>query len=172
MKELSSTLEDYLEAIFRIEGEKRVARVRDISNALAVAKSTVTAALQSLSEKELVNYEPYEPVTLTTKGREKAGKIALRHRIIEDFLRNVLELEPNRAESIACGMEHAIDREALGRFICFLAFIKQYEPKGAKWLDEFRHFIREGAGGQSCKECIERYLQTMRSGDKTQDFHV
>ncbi len=44
---LSSTLEDYLEAIFRIEKEKRAARVRDISQYLGVAKSTVNAALKA-----------------------------------------------------------------------------------------------------------------------------
>ena len=170
MKELSSTLEDYLEAIFRIERKKRVARVRDISNALTVAKSAVTAALQTLSEKELVNYEPYEPVTLTPKGWEKAERIALRHGIIGDFLQNVLGLKPERAESIACGMEHAIDRGALERFVCFLAFIRQHSSQGAKWLDEFQRFVKEGANGQTCKECIERYLQTVRANDENEAF--
>ena len=74
---LSSTLEDYLEAILHIEQKKRFARVRDISKAQAVAKSAVTAALQTLSEMALVNYQPYEPVTLTSKGMEKA-KISTR----------------------------------------------------------------------------------------------
>ena len=48
-KELSSTLEDYLEAIFRIEKKKRAARVRDIAGRVGVTKSTVNAALKSLA---------------------------------------------------------------------------------------------------------------------------
>ena len=64
VRELSSTLEDYLEAICRLEQEKGFARVRDIARALGVANSTATAALQALSKKGLINYEPYEPVTL------------------------------------------------------------------------------------------------------------
>ena len=160
-QQLSATLEDYLQAILHLEQEKRFARVRDISEALSVAKSAVTAALQSLSDKALVNYIPYEPVTLTAKGMEKAKAIALRHRIMGDFLQHILGLDRDGAESIACGMEHAIDKEALRRFICFLAFIGQRDEKGQSWLDEFRHFISEGADGQTCKECIKQYLGGM-----------
>jgi len=160
---LSSTLEDYLEAIFRIEREKRFARVRDISSALSVAKSAVTAALQTLSQKQLVNYEPYEPVTLTPEGHRVAERIDLRHRIIEDFLRNVLALEPERAQSIACGMEHAIDREALERFVCFLAFVKQRHAQGGQWLQEFRRFIAEGVHDRTCEQCIEEYLENLEA---------
>jgi len=158
---LSATLENYLEAIFRLEQEKHFARVRDISAALHVAKSAVTTALQSLSEKGLVNYEPYEPVTLSAEGRQKAGRIVLRHRVIEDFLRNVLGVDADRADSIACGMEHVIDRDALDRFVCFLAFVGRRRKEGESWLDEFRRFIREGTGENTCEECIEQYLESV-----------
>lgn len=161
--QLTSRLEDYLEAILHIEQGKRFARVRDISGVLSVAKSAVTAALRTLSDMELVNYEPYEPVTLTRKGTEKAKAIALRHRIIKDFLESILGLATDRAESIACGMEHGIDREALERFVCFLAFIGQRGETGQSWMDEFRCFISKGADGQTCRECIEAYLQRIKA---------
>ena len=156
---LSETLENYLEAIFRLEREKGFARVRDISSSLDVAKSAVTTALQSLSEKGLVNYEPYEPVTLSDDGRRKAGRIALRHRVMEDFLLNVLGLQEKRADAIACGMEHVIDRDALDRFVCFLAFVGRRREGGESWLDEFQRFIREGSSEQTCQECMQRYLE-------------
>ncbi len=161
-QDLSPTLEDYLEAIYHIEKEKRVARPRDISRAQNVAGSTVTAALQSLSEKGLVNYEPYELITLTDEGRERAEELATRHRIIRDFLENVLGLEAERADAAACDMEHVIDREALERFVCFLAFMQPHSPDGAKSLERFRRFIKEGADGQTCKECVEEYMESLR----------
>lgn len=160
-QQLSATLEDYLQAIFQIEQEKGFARARDISAALDVAKSAVTSALQSLSEKGLVKYEPYEPVTLSAEGREKAARIALRHRVIKDFLRRVLDLETERADSTACGMEHAIDRDALDRFVCFLAFVGRRREKGQSWLEDFRSFVKKGADGQTCQECIKEYLQSV-----------
>lgn len=161
-KKLSPTLEDYLQAIYRIEREKRVARPRDISRAQNVARSTVTAALQSLAEKRLVNYEPYEVVTLTEEGRNAAEEIVIRHSIIEHFLQNILGLEPKRASTNACEMEHAVDQEALERLVCFLAFIEHHSPRGATWLDDFRRFIQEGADGQTCKECVKEYMNTLR----------
>jgi len=161
-QELSPTLEDYLEAIFRIEREQRVARPRDISRAQNVAGSTVTAALQSLAEKGLINYEPYELITLTDEGRKRAEELATRHLIIRDFLENVLCLEPERADATACGMEHAIDRKALERFVCFLAFMRPHSPNGAKSLERFRRFIKEGADGHTCKECVEEYMKSLQ----------
>jgi len=159
-QELSATLEDYLETIFYIEQEKRFARVRDISAALDVAKSAVTTAMRSLAEKGLVNYQPYEPVTLSARGHQKAQKIVLRHRVIEEFLHTVLGLEKKRADAIACGMEHAIDRDALNRLVCFLAFVGKRREEGDSWLDEFRRFIREGTAETTCEECMQQYLQS------------
>ena len=161
VQELSATLEAYLETILRLEQKKRFARARDIADALSVAKSAVTAALRTLSDMALVNYEPYEPVTLTAQGMEKAKAIALRHRIVQDFLENALGLEAERAESIAYGMEHAIDREAMERFICFLAFIGQRDEQGQSWLTEFKQFLADGSDGRTCRECIKKYLEEM-----------
>lgn len=158
---LSPTLEDYLEAIWRLQHQKGFARVRDIADAMGVASSTGTAALQALHDKGLINYRPYEPVTLSAEGLEKADRIVLRHRIIEDFLVSVLGIAPERASPIACGMEHAVDREALERFVCFLAFIKQHAPEGIDWLGQFRQFIKAGADGQTCRECVEAYMEQL-----------
>ena len=69
---LSATQEDYVETIFRLAEENRVARVKDIAAHLGVHKSTVTGALRSLSEMGLVNYEPYGYITLTAVGEQRA----------------------------------------------------------------------------------------------------
>ena len=70
--DVSAAMEDYLEAIFHLVVEKQVARARDIAEGLKVSRSSVTGALQSLAEKGLVNYEPYEVITLTRKGKKIA----------------------------------------------------------------------------------------------------
>ena len=64
---LSSNMEDYLEAIYHISSKKQAARAKDISDRLKVNKSSVTGALRSLSEKGLVNYAPYDLITLTVE---------------------------------------------------------------------------------------------------------
>jgi len=162
-KELSSTLEDYLEAIFRIENKKRAARVRDISSHLSVAKSTVNAALKSLAEKQLINYEPYELITLTEEGRNRALSIVRSHQIIRHFMQEILALGDEKADRIACTMEHVVDREVVERFVCFLAYISRKEEKTGAWLDELKRFMKDGCKGVSYKDCIGEYLEKMQS---------
>ena len=164
--ELSPTLENYLEAIFSLVQARGYARVRDIAEELQVAKSAVTVALQTLARKGLIDYQPYEPVTLTEPGAKEASRIVTRHLIVRDFLENVLLLDPQKAKSVACEMEHTVDAGALERFICFLAFIKCHAPEGERCLEEFRDFIKKGAGGQTCRECIDEYLSKMKFDEK------
>ena len=128
-----------------------------------MAKSTVTAALKSLANKDLITYEPYELIILTAKGREKALTIVVNHQIISHFLQNVLALDREKAERIACEMEHAVDKEVMERFVCFLAFANKFPAKGTKLLEEFQCFLREGSGGRSCKNLIKEYRKTIES---------
>ncbi len=149
--------------VLRFQREKQFARVSDIALRLGVAKSAVTAALQSLSGKGLINYQPYEPVTLTKTGEQMAEEILVRHRIILDFLQDVLAIDSKEADPIACEMEHTINKVALEKFVCFLAFIGTRSGKGKTWLQEFRTFTRNGSEGFTCKACIKEYLQRIRN---------
>lgn len=161
MSELSATLEDYLQVIFRFQQKKHFARVSDVASALKVARSAVTAALHSLSEKGLVNYQPYEPVTLSVKGLKRAEQIALRHRIIADFLKNVLAIPKAQAKSAACRMEHSVDARVLDRFVCFLAFVGRPRKKRTSWRNEFQRFMKKGTATRSCKYCVDEYLREL-----------
>ena len=57
-------------------------------------------------------------------------------------------------------MEHAIDCDALDRFVCFLAFVGRRREEGESWLEEFRRFIREGTAEKTCEECVRQYLES------------
>jgi DtxR family Mn-dependent transcriptional regulator len=162
-KALSSTLEDYLEAIFRIEKEKRAARVRDIARHVGVSKSTVSAALKSLASRKLIEYEPYELIALTAEGRNRAATIVMNHSIISHFLQNVLALNRDTAERIACEFEHAVDQEAIERFACFLAFARKSAVDGTDLLDDFQRFLRNGSEHRICQELIAEYREKIET---------
>lgn len=162
-KELSSTLEDYLEAIFHIEKKKRAARVRDISRDVGVTKSTVSAALKSLAGKQLIEYEPYELIVLTPRGRDRARTIVMKHHIISQFLQRVLALGRQTAERIACILEHAVDSEVTERFVCFLAFEKKFAAEGSDLISAFQRFLNEDSGGRICRDLINDYREKIES---------
>jgi len=62
-------VEEYLEAIYDIAGTDGAAKTTAIAKCLKVAPASVTEALQNLSEKNLVNYEPYKGASLPEKER-------------------------------------------------------------------------------------------------------
>ena len=144
--ELSATLEDYLVTAARLIDEKGSARVRDMAAALAVHKSSVTAALKALADKGLVNYAPYELATLTKQGEARARRIAQRHEVLRSFLTEVLAVDAGMAETNARLMEHGLDREVLERIRLFAAFVACCPHCGEERLQAFRdYYDRESA---------------------------
>jgi DtxR family Mn-dependent transcriptional regulator len=82
---LSASLEDYLEAIFHISSHKQAAKAKDIAERLHVRASSVTGALRQLAERGLVNYAPYDLITLTATGRKAAESVVQRHAALRTF---------------------------------------------------------------------------------------
>ena len=142
---LTAALEDYLEAILNLCRFDSAARSRDIAESLNVHKSTVTAALKSLGQLNLINYAPYEAVTLTPKGRRLAEDVARRHAALRDFFVDVLRVDETTAETAACGMEHSIPREIVEKLATFAM-----RMRGCPRLDD------GGDGGAVCSVCGEK----------------
>jgi len=122
---LSESQEDYLEAIFHIVDKKHAARVKDIAQRLRVNPASVTGALGLLSEKGLINYAPYDVITLTPEGRKISKDVVRRHEVLRYFFINVLSVDIDIADKAACSMEHALSREILDRLTHFLNFIER-----------------------------------------------
>ncbi len=106
---LTSTLEDYLEAIFNIVRRHKVARSKEIAESLNVKRPTVTVALRALAEKGYINYEPRSYVTLTESGEKAAKCVDKRHHILRDVFTEVFRLPMEESEKAACLMEHGMD---------------------------------------------------------------
>ena len=104
-------VKEYLEAIYDIAGKNSTAKTTAIAKCLKVTPASVTEALQSLAEKNLVNYEPYQGATLTESGRMIAEKIKRRHRLLEVFLTDVLRINREKVHDQACRMEHTLSEE-------------------------------------------------------------
>lgn len=115
-KDISASLEDYLEAIYIFFEEKQEVRASKVAQYLNVKKSSVTEALQNLSRDDFINYKPYSPITLTEKGKIAAKKILRKHNIVRAFFKEVLNLSEDEASSTACKIEHVISDELASRF--------------------------------------------------------
>ncbi|MBW1962463.1 MAG: metal-dependent transcriptional regulator [Deltaproteobacteria bacterium] len=163
---LSDSLEDYLEIILDLERTNKVARVKDIAKKMRVLRGSVTSALKSLAEKDLINYKPYSFITLTSKGSTIAKEVTRRHQIIKNFLQDVLLLEPERAEENACRMEHAMDKAAIKRLVQFIEYIHHCPRTGEDWIQAFvNYYSRDSHDTKNCGQCLADCMDRFKHKD-------
>lgn len=137
-QQISASLEDYLEAIYEIFEEKQGVKAVEISRRLKVGRSSVTEALKSLAEKNLVNYGRYEVISLTEDGKKAAKNISQKHKILSSFFSDILGIEADEAQENACKIEHVISENALNKLAAFLQYQKTQKEKGNNFIDKFK----------------------------------
>ena len=141
-EKLSSSLEDYLEAIYNLAGENNVTRSRDIAENLGVSRASVTGALRSLKEKNLVNYQPYTYISLTKSGRQVASEIANKHEVLKSFFIEILDVKNETAQNAACKAEHALGPDIISRLLNFVEFVSNRNKNGLDIVNEFKKFCK------------------------------
>lgn len=140
--ELSASLEDYIETIYHIVEEKQVARAKNIADHLGVSRASVTEALRALSSKGLINYAPYEVITMTDSGREVAEDVIFRHTTLKNFFTQILTIDDKIAEEGACKIEHAAPPQVIKRMIDFMKFVESSPQVDKGFIDSFRNFVQ------------------------------
>lgn len=158
-KALTSTMEDYLEAIYNLEKVHKVARVKEIAQWMKVEMSSVSGILKTLAKKKMIKHEKHSYVELTPEGAKIARVIHQRHKDLTDFLVRILGMDYKTAEGDACRIEHAISRTTMKRLREFIEFIKVCPRAGAHWLE---HFIRyceySKKQPQGCVKCLSQCI--------------
>jgi DtxR family Mn-dependent transcriptional regulator len=154
-------MEDYVEAIYLIVQDKQAARAKDISDRLGVNRSSVSGALRTLSEKNLINHVPYDIITLTEDGKKVAEGIIRRHTVLRTFFTEVLGVDFENAEKSACGMEHTVSDVILDRLTQFIDFIKDCPRMNIRWKEQEGGFCNKTVSRENCRPCIEECLQSL-----------
>ena len=121
--DITGSLEDYLETIYRILGRSSVARVRDIAEEMQVSPASVTPAMKRLAEKQLIKYSKRNYIELSEKGLFIARRTMTRHNLLSRFLTEVLGINREQAECDACSMEHFLSESSMERLAAFFEFL-------------------------------------------------
>ena len=100
-----------METLYGLEEERKPASTNEVAKRLGISAPSVTEMLKRLDEEGYVRHEPYKGVILTEKGRLLASKVKRKHRILERFLHDILNLRKDRAHKQACEMEHTLSDE-------------------------------------------------------------
>jgi DtxR family Mn-dependent transcriptional regulator len=129
---------------------------------MKVGASSVTGALHQLAERKLINYSPYDLITLTDHGKQVALEVVKRHIVLKEFFTKVLAVEEKEAESAACQMEHAVSKDLLERFTKFIEFTDNCPRAGAKWINGFGYQCESGSNPDLCESCITQTLEEVK----------
>jgi DtxR family Mn-dependent transcriptional regulator len=110
----SAAEQDYLKQIYRLHEETGHATTQDIAERLGVKAPSVTAMLKHLASDPAgpyVRHTPYHGAELTDKGLAVALEMVRHHRLIEQFLAELLDMPWDRVHAEAERLEHVLSAE-------------------------------------------------------------
>ena len=117
---MTSSLEDYLEAIFLLSQKSKSVRLTDIAEQLGVSKPSVNRAVNTLTQNGFLEHATYGDIVLTPAGESYAANVLHRHRLIKHFLMNTLGVDEQNAEQDACRMEHVMSAVTIEKLYEYL----------------------------------------------------
>ena len=104
---LTSSLEDYIEAIFILQQQQGYVRCVDVAEYLEVKKPSVSRAVKELSKKKCLIKKDDGTLSLTEQGQQIAKQIYEKHQF---FAKQLIEVgvPHDIAAQDACRLEHVI----------------------------------------------------------------
>jgi DtxR family Mn-dependent transcriptional regulator len=104
----AESIEEYLEAVYRLEREGPGVTTSGLASTLGVAPASVSGMLKKLERDGYVEYVARGEVKLSRSGLEVGVRVLRRHRLAERLLTDVLGMPWDEVHEEACMLEHAI----------------------------------------------------------------
>lgn len=115
MDKLTQSVEEYLEAVFKLTRDGSPTTVGQVADALAVSPPSVSEMMRRLRAAGLVAAGAGAGIALTAVGRAEGARLVRRHRLSERFLVDVLDMPWDAVHEEACKLEHALGPEVEAR---------------------------------------------------------
>lgn len=115
---VTSSMEDYLEMIYRLHQKDEVVRIHKLSEMLHVKPSSATKMVENLKKQNLVVSEKYGYISLTEIGLELGKYLVFRHDTIHALLCYINQ-STNELEQVE-KIEHFINAETVENIRKFL----------------------------------------------------
>ena len=129
---LSIAEENYIKRLLSLtldNPEKEGIGTNELAVSLLVKPSTVNDMLKKLRQKELIQYEKYGKIHLTTEGRKIGMDILRKHRLWESFLYQKLDFTWDEVHEVAEQLEHIQSEKLVEKLDKFLGF-PDFDPHG------------------------------------------
>lgn len=111
---LTSSMEDYLEAVLVLQQKHGYIRCVDVTGYLGVTKPSVSRAVKELSKKKCLLKKDDGTLSLTEQGRQIAQQIYEKHQF---FTKQLIEAGVPRDIAVqdACRLEHVISETSFNK---------------------------------------------------------
>ena len=111
---LTSSMEDYLEAVLVLQQKHGYIRCVDVAGYLGVTKPSVSRAVKELSKKKCLLKKDDGTLSLTEQGRQIAQQIYEKHQF---FTKQLIEAGVPRDIAVqdACRLEHVISETSFNK---------------------------------------------------------
>ena len=111
---LTSSMEDYLEAVLVLQQKHGYIRCVDVAGYLGVTKPSVSRAVKELSKKKCMLKKDDGTLSLTEQGRQIAQQIYEKHQF---FTKQLIEAGVPRDIAVqdACRLEHVISETSFNK---------------------------------------------------------
>jgi DtxR family Mn-dependent transcriptional regulator len=134
--------ENYIKVIYHLSlVSPKGINTNAIAGMIESKASSVTDMVKKLAEKDLVDYQKYQGVTLTLKGLHAAKMIVRKHRLWEVFLVEKLDFTWDEVHDLAEELEHIKSEKLINRLDEFLGFPKE-DPHGDPIPDRYGQMIK------------------------------
>lgn len=127
--ELTPNKENFIKAIFELNGAKQVVNNKDLAQELQVSAASITEMNTRLVKEHIITKFPYRGVQLTDKGIQIAYQLIRRHRLWEVFLYEKLDYPWDELHEDADLLEHISSERLIDRLDKFLNY-PRVDPHG------------------------------------------
>lgn len=129
MLNYSTSEENYIKAIFHLQGNTDNVTTNELANELKTKPASVTDMMKKLKTKKLLNYQPYQGFRLNNEGTKVALGIIRRHRLWEYFLAEKLKFTWDEVHEVAEDLEHVTNKKLIDKLDEYLGF-PRVDPHG------------------------------------------
>ncbi len=143
---ISKSSEEYLKTMYILKKQNGNIRVTDIANKMNCTKPSVNKAIYNLRDNGMLNYESYGTIELTEEGENLAKKILEAYDIVYVFLKDVLNLQDEKAKKEAEEIKRAITDETINKLAKYV-----HEVLGLSNLN-----CNYDINQEKCRSCIKR----------------
>jgi Mn-dependent DtxR family transcriptional regulator len=152
-RELTSSHEHYLRAIWEVRAQQGYARLADVARALKIAPPTLSQGIRPLIARGLVTHDDHRFLLLTPEGERIAREVHHRFIVLHVFLRDLLGVPEDFALVDACVLEHGVSKATTERLLDLIKLMNSDRALRTMFRERFAAYHRDCYPADSCSTC-------------------